>query len=66
MGRTLLLILTILTITISILASSASARSLNEVASTSTPWLSLGLTAIFAIGLYILMNWGDKREPYKI
>lgn len=66
MGRTLLLIATILTITISILASSASAQSIGEAASADTPWLSLGLTAVFAIILYVAMNWGDKREPYKI
>lgn len=65
MGRTLLLILTILTITISIFASSASAQSLGA-ATADTPWLSLGLTAAFALVLYIAMNWGDKREPYKI
>ncbi len=66
MARIVLLLLTILTITISIFASSASAQSLNEAASTATPWLSLGLTAAFALVLYLAMNWGDKREPYKI
>lgn len=66
MGRTILLILTILTITVSTIASSASAQSLGDGASIDTPWLSLGMTAAFAIVLYIAMNWGDKREPYKI
>jgi hypothetical protein len=66
MGRTLLLILTILTITISIFASSANAQSITETVNPATPWLSIALTAAFAVLLYALVNWGDKREPYKI
>ena len=66
MARIVLLLLTVLTIAISIFASSASAQSLSEAAITYAPWLSIALTAAFAIVLYVAMNWGDKREPYKI